>query len=709
MQESSPGDIGHDPHKETAPVEWLRSRSMLLKHDSLAEVYSGQTTQWQHAFGRARPLDFLDQSSVWFAAYPDSLVGGPGDNVLDILGSPQLHQLLSEIGIHAIHTGPIKRSGSVTGTVYGPSIDGHFDRIESAVDPDYGSEAQYQDMVNVASRHGITIIGDLVPGHTGIGPDFRLATLNEPGFSGLYTMVEIDPKDWSVLPTVAPGQDSANLSQSVTQTLKDRGYHPVGPLDLEVFSRPGIKESCWSVTDVVRGVDDQDRRWVYLHIFKQGQPSLNWSDPSFAAHRLLTADMMHSLTVLGAKGLRLDATMFLGIETSAQQEKGWLGGHPLSTRVTDLLGMMIRKLGGFSFQELNTDLEEIRQSLGSGSEFNYDFCTRPGYLYALVLGDGGPLRLILRQMLDYGIQPTRFVHGLQNHDELMLELTHLRVNGTQIFEYEGNRERGDSLFQRIHEDVIAATSGDQAPYNQAFAMSPGVCSTLPGLIAAALGIQDIGQISPQQKEQIMQVHLMAAAFNALQGGVFLLSGWDLVGALPIPAASVGDLVADNDYRWINRGGYDLLGTADSAERSIQGLPKARSLYGSLTDQLEDEGSFASRLKSMLTLRNTLDIAHSELVSVPTVEHAGVVVMVNKLQGQPQCWQITALNFSRSQVEQSVCHPGMVGVAEVRWTNQQGVVSEDISSDDDSVTVELQAMEAKLIVVSEFANARQSEL
>jgi trehalose synthase len=310
-------------------------------------------------------------------------------------------------------------------------------------------------------------------------------------------------------------------------------------------------------------------------------------------------------------------------------------------------------------------------------------------------------------MLDYGIQPTRFVHGLQNHDELMLELTHLRVNGTQIFEYEGNRERGDSLFKRIHEDVIAATTGDQAPYNQAFAMSPGVCSTLPGLIAAALGIQDSGQISPQQKEQIVQVHLMAAAFNALQGGVFLLSGWDLVGALPIPAASVGDLVADNDYRWINRGGYDLLGTADSAERSIQGLPKARSLYGSLTDQLEDEGSFTSRLKSMLTLRNTLDIARSELASVPTVEHEGVVIMVNKLQGQPQCWQITALNFSRSQVEQRVCHPGMVGVAEVRWTNRQGVVSEDISSDDDSVTVELQAMEAKLIVVSEFANARQT--
>ena len=686
--------------KGPARIEWLRSRSMLLRHESLANVYSGQATQWQHAFGRSRPQDFLDQSSVWFAAYPDSLVGGQDANALGILGSPQLHQLLSDIGIDAIHTGPMKRSGSVTGTEYGPSIDGHFDRIESAVDPDYGSEDQYRDMVKAASRHGIIIIGDLVPGHTGKGPDFRLATQNEPGFPGLYTMVEIDPEDWSLLPPVPSGQDSANLSQSVCKTLKDRGYDPVGPLDLEVFARPGIKESCWSVTDIVCGVDGIDRRWAYLHIFKQGQPSLNWSDPSYAAHRLMTADMMHSLTELGVKGLRLDATMFLGIETNKQGEKNWLGGHPLSTHVTDLLGMMIRKLGGFSFQELNTDLEKIQKSLASGSEFNYDFCTRPGYLYAMVLGDGGPLRLIMRQMLAYGIQPTRLVHGLQNHDELMLELTHLRVNGTEIFEYEDKRESGDKLFQRIHEEVIAATSGDRAPYNQAFAMSPGVCSTLPGLIAGALGVQDISQISPEQIEQIKQVHLLAAAFNALQGGVFLLSGWDLVGALPIPAESVEDLVADNDYRWINRGGYDLLGTADSADRSIQGLPKARSLYGSLDIQLQDDGSFASLLKSMLTLRNTLGVAHSELVSVPVVDHKGVVVMVNELQGEPQTWQITALNFGRSAVEQSICHAGMVGVAKVHWSNLKGAVSENISFHDDAITVELQPMEAKLIVVSE---------
>jgi trehalose synthase len=410
--------------------------------------------------------------------------------------------------------------------------------------------------------------------------------------------------------------------------------------------------------------------------------------------------MLHSLKVLGAKGLRLDATMFLGIEAASRTEKGWLAGHPLSTQVTDLLGMMIRKFGGFSFQELNTDLQTIQQSLASGPDFNYDFTTRPGYLYALVVGDGGPLRLMLRQMISYGLQPTRLVHGLQNHDELMLETTHLSVFGDEVFEWEDSRERGDSLFEQIHQKVIAATTGDPAPYNQSFAMSPGVCSTLPGLIAASLGIQDITQITTEQHEQIKRIHLLAAAFNALQGGVFLISGWDLVGALPVPTESVEEYIADNDHRWINRGGYDLLGAGEGVNSSIHGLPKARSLYGDLETQLKDQDSFAARLKAMLSLRKSLGIAESELVSVPTVTQPGVVILINRLsevEGSPQAWQITALNFGKARVQQSVSYAGLAGDGKVLWSNLQDAVAEEIVFANDSLTLDLQPLEAKLIV------------
>ena len=96
---------------------------------------------------------------------------------------------------------------------------------------------------------------------------------------------------------------------------------------------------------------------------------------------------------------------------------------------------MIRKFGGFSFQELNVELDKLRESLNSGPEFNYDFTSRPAYLYGLVTGDGGPLRLILREMLKYNVQPRRMVHGMQNHDEMMLEATHFKVHSDEVFEY----------------------------------------------------------------------------------------------------------------------------------------------------------------------------------------------------------------------------------------------------------------------------------
>jgi trehalose synthase len=363
---------------------------------------------------------------------------------------------LEQVGIQAIHTGPVKRAGSVKNMSYGPTIDGHFDRIELDVDPAFGNVDQYKQAVQAAREHGIAIIGDIIPGHTGMGPDFRLAERAVAGYPSLYAMSEIRPEDWALLPAVPDGEDSANLSQETALLLKEKGYI-LGPLDAVIFKRPGIKESNWSATPVVRGVDGGERRWVYLHLFKAGQPTLNWLDPSFAAARLVSADILQSLRVLGARGLRLDANMFLGFGPREGGGDGWLIEHPLSTVATELLATTIRKMGGFSFQELNASLDKIASTLTTGPELAYDFTTRPVYLYAVASGDAGPLRLMLRQLLASGVQPGRLAHALQNHDELMLEESELRVHGERVFEYEGTHEKGAALFERIHERAREGT------------------------------------------------------------------------------------------------------------------------------------------------------------------------------------------------------------------------------------------------------------
>ena len=101
---------------------------------------------------------------------------------------------------------------------------------------------------------------------------------------------------------------------------------------------------------------------------------------------------------------------------------------------------------------------------------------------------------------------------------------------------------------------------------------------------------------------------------------------------------------------------------------------------------------------MLRVRDTLGVSRSELVSVPSVDHKGVVIMVNKPQWQSRSWIITALNFGMDAATQRVRQPGLVGIAELGWSSLPEPLSSDMPVHDESVTLELQPLEAKLAVI-----------
>src|SRR5689334_16564848 len=111
-------------------------------------------------------------------------------------------------------------------------------------------------------------------------------------------------------------------------------------------------------------------------------------------------------------------------------------------------------------------------------------------------------------------------------------------------------------------------------------------------------------------------------FNAWQPGVFALSGWDLLGVLPVPADAVRDLISSGDTRWVHRGAHDLMAAAPEATTSAAGMPLGRSLYGSLPDQLGSDTSFVAGLRSVLATRRSHDIAVATQVDVPEVAHPG---------------------------------------------------------------------------------------
>lgn len=640
-----------------AYLQWLLEQSMLADADRWSRKLSGRSTMWQNPYARPDARRAISLAGVWFTAYPVSFIGREDQSFLAALGDEKLWSTFERIGIDAVHTGPVKCAGGISGWNTTPSIDGHFDRISTRIDPVFGTEDEFRGICDIAEKHHGSVIDDIVPGHTGKGADFRLAEMAYDEYPGIYHMVEIPEEDWSLLPEIPEGADSANLNAETEQVLADRGYI-IGAMQRVLFFSPGIKETNWSATREVLGVDGRSRRWVYLHYFKDGQPSINWLDPTFAGMRLIIGDAIHSLSDLGTSALRLDANGFLGVEKAHEGQPAWSEGHPLSAAANHLIAGIARKVGGFTFQELNLTIEDIRDMGHTGADLSYDFVARPGYQHAMITGDTEFLRLNLRTAQQLGVQPVMLVHGLQNHDELTYELVHWSsTHANHNYEFRGRQQSGHEIAETIRGELISHLTGQSADYNHIFTTN-GIASTTASVIAASQGYKTLAEIDDDAIENIRKAHLLFAMFNAWQPGAFALSGWDLVGALPLSLEQVEEFTDDDDTRWVHRGAYDLLNSAPDATESAAGIPKARALYGAITDQLEDPQSFVSRLRNILKVRTENYVQYATLIDIPAVAHPGMLVLVHRLDGgwiaeEDSDMQLTVLNFTGERIDGTV--------------------------------------------------------
>jgi trehalose synthase len=632
-----------------AYVSWLINESMLEDAKMFGVQFSGQGAMMQNPFANPDPRAAIEKSSVWFTAYPISMITKPGTSFLGTLGDDDLWAAFEAIGIDGLHTGPVKRAGGIVGWDLTPSVDGHFDRISTQLDEAFGTEEEFRAMCEVAAGHLGMVIDDIVPGHTGKGADFRLAEMKVDPYHGIYHMVEIHPKDWHLLPTVSKGRDSINLDIEAEAQLAKHGYI-IGRMQRVIFYEPGVKDTNWSATAPVLGPDGVQRRWVYLHYFKEGQPSINWLDPTFAGMRLVIGDALHSLGDLGSGALRLDANGFLGVEKSAEDSPAWSEGHPLSEAANQFVASMVRKVGGFTFQELNLTIDDIKSCAERGADLSYDFVNRPAYHHALATADTEFVRLTLNLSIKHGVEPASLVHALQNHDEMTYELVHFEtLHARDTFVFRGRELTGHELAVTVRQDLLDHLTGDAAPYNATFTQN-GIASTTATIIAASLSFTSVANLTPEQVEQIKQAHLLLAMFNAWQPGVFALSGWDLCGMLTLDRKQVGRLLADGDTRWIHRAAYDLMDYRPHAHESLSKMPRGVSLYGSLPAQLADSSSFARRLAEILAIRKRYGIATARQLDVPPVSNKAMLVMVHQLTDAEQ---VTVLNFSAQPISGSV--------------------------------------------------------
>jgi trehalose synthase len=679
-----------DPLEKASPsdIHFLETNSMLYQSEQLANKYSGNSIQWHHPYGIPQPEKVCELAPAWFTSYSLAIIPEEGKTVLETLASDKLWSIFEEIGLQAIHTGPMKIAGGIISEEKrSPTVDGGFDRISLTIDPAFGTLEQYLQMVKTAQNHKAVVAGDLVPGHTGLGYDFHLALRNYKDYPGIYHMVEINEKDWDLLPQVPLNKLNINLSKKDVKRLKQKGYI-VGELERVIFYEKGIKETNWDVTAEIEGVDGVKRRWVYLHYFKAGQPSLNWLDPSFAANKVVSGDIMKSIGILKNSLLRLDANPFLGVEINPTSSKAWSEGHPLSVCSTNLISMLTRKLGGYTFQELNEPISDIRFYSQMGPDLSYDFITRTSYAHALINQDTELLRLVSSLLYKCSLSPINFIHSLQNHDEFNYELIHFSMNPNETFTYNNKQIKGKNLGNQIRKNDFKKFIKDT---NYNFSFGNGIACTIVGLCAASLKIKDIYNMTEKEKEKVKKAHLLLAFFNAMQPGVFALSGWDLVGALPLEKKQIPSLLEDGDTRWLNRGAYDLLGNT-TATHSPSGLLKAKTIYGPLPKQLKDPNSFINNIKKYLNARKSYKLHLADLVSNVEPKNKQLFGTIYKLPSNNLA--LIIVNFGQTEVKEDLV---IEDIKDTYAINMLTNVKEYKDFSENKIAIKLEPLEGKSII------------
>jgi maltose alpha-D-glucosyltransferase/alpha-amylase len=637
-------DSAQDPAQERAAyLEFLEKNSMLFQANLVADPISGEGTQWRKEFGTPKPAEARDLASVWLFRYPLSTIPmeGSSSSVVSTWGDKEFWAAAGDLGVKLLRTNPVQRAGGIVEKEFTPTVDGFFDRIGYTIAPELGTDEQFKQLVANAKEKGATVGSDLVPTHSGLGPDFWLAAYGYKDYPGLFSMVKIPEEHWGLLPAVSDKWGSEFVSIPNARKLEELGFIP-GVFGVADSDPNADQWSGWRALAPIVGADGKTRRSVYAHVFKPEQPLYNWLDPSFAAQRLNINDAANHILNRGVSMLRLDANTFLGLEPQNPGSDASIYLTPLAKVATTEIAMATRKLGGFSYQEFAGPLATLKDFAPNGPDLSYDFFTRAQALYGLINGDAQPLRLAHHFLLEAGIQSNTLIHDMQNHDEITFQMFELGSKGD--FQFEGQTLNGGQIRKEIQE-TMQTTVGAQ-PYNKLYrAAQDGIATTFAGFIAPALGINDPYNASSTQVDTIRRGHLLVAHANAMIPGVFSFSEWDAVGALPIPLDSVPDkLTSGGDIRWVNRGGVDLMGTSARTTTAIFGLPEAKALYGPLPQQLQDPNSFMSAMKKMLAAREKFGIKDATMNAVPPVPNAGLAVVVMTLPDSSLA--ITALNYGR---------------------------------------------------------------
>lgn len=284
----------------------IASCAISLSIGALAIAATGQPAPPQHiqqSQTATQPAaDEWWKHAVIYEIYPRSFQDSNGDGVGDIKGITARLDYLDELGIDAIWITPMYPS---------PGVDYGYDISDyTAIDPEYGTMADFDHLVAEAAKHHIRVLMDFVINHT----SDQHAWFKESRSS------RTNPKrDWYIWRDgKGPGQPPNNWQS-------------------------WFGHSAWTF--------DEKTGQYYYHYFYAQQPDLNWRNPEVhaAMDGVLDFWMRH-----GAAGFRIDAVSRL-FEDPALHDDPYLpgtnayGDRNIEHKYTD------------NFPEVHEVLKEVRR------------------------------------------------------------------------------------------------------------------------------------------------------------------------------------------------------------------------------------------------------------------------------------------------------------------------------------------------------------
>jgi alpha-glucosidase len=216
--------------------------------------------------------------AVLYEIYPRSFQDSNGDGIGDINGITSRLDYLKDLGIDAIWITPMYPS---------PGVDYGYDISDyTAIDPEYGTMADFDHMVAEAKARGIRVIMDYVINHT---------SDQNAWFKESRSSRDNPKRDWYVWRDGKIGAD--------------------GKLEPPNNWQSWFGHSAWTW--------DETTKQYYYHYFYAQQPDLNWRNPQVrkAMYGVLEFWMKH-----GVAGFRIDAVSRL-FEDPEMRDDPYLPGY----------------------------------------------------------------------------------------------------------------------------------------------------------------------------------------------------------------------------------------------------------------------------------------------------------------------------------------------------------------------------------------------